>query len=484
MSVVQLLRRNDPGTIGVVIRLQEEPSDADLAQALEQNPFVTEITLDLEGVQQTEWISLLRVISMRANLETVGVWDSLFSERRNAPVALVRSILRAIQQNTAIRSVEMRWMSRLPTDISMYVNTASFITSFHLNGCDMDPAERQQGIPSLAAALRQNTSIQTLRLSCLEDIYVIPILEGLRTNETLKSFAFSPNSVYFSDAGSHALQQLLESTTSIQRFELSAAFLRPAIAQGITSSECVSELVFSTITFWGDRNSLAPLQSILQNKRNLTYLCFHECHIGGGQVLEDIISILSRPDSLLRCFGFWSGVLEGEFPRIQFENLLQAIQKSKLLERFQIGAIVTQQQLQSLSQSIPTMRIRELDVQFDGQILREPVNPRQNLLRAIRNNFSLRSVKGQMQNDELFGTPEDKQRLAFYISRNESLDRWVNNPNNPEMVDDRKVWPDALGLAERAGPNALFRGLRSVLEHDYVSLPGRKRKRPPQEAPS
>jgi len=124
--------------------------------------------------------------------------------------------------------------------------------------------------------------------------------------------------------------------------------------------------------------------------------------------------------------------LEGEFPRIQFENLLQAIQKSKLLERFQIGAIVTQQQLQTLSQSIPTMRIRELDVQFDGQILREPVNPRQNLLRAIRNNFSLRSVKGQMQNDELFGTPEDKQRLAFYISRNESLDRWVNNP---QMVD-------------------------------------------------
>jgi len=36
-----------------------------------------------------------------------------------------------------------------------------------------------------------------------------------------------------------------------------------------------------------------------------------------------------------------------------------------------------------------------------------------------------------------------------------------------------------LGLAEKAGPNALFRGLRSVFERDYVSVPGRgKRKRP------
>ena len=37
------------------------------------------------------------------------------------------------------------------------------------------------------------------------------------------------------------------------------------------------------------------------------------------------------------------------------------------------------------------------------------------------------------------------------------------------------MWPDALGLAERAGPTALFRGLRSVLERDYVSVPDRQK---------
>ena len=84
---------------------------------------------------------------------------------------------------------------------------------------------------------------------------------------------------------------------------------------------------------------------------------------------------------------------------------------------------------------------------------------------AIKNNFSLRSVKGEMANavreSDLFESAEDKKTLAFYANRNESLDQWVDNP---EMVEQRKVWPEALGLAERAGPDALFRGLRSVLE--------------------
>ena len=141
-------------------------------------------------------------------------------EQRNAPAGLVRAFLRAIQQNTSIRSVELRWL-RLPTDISTFVDNASSITSFSLYNCDMDPAERQQGARSLAVALQRNTNIETLELSSLEDIYAVPILEGLRSNTSLKTFVFSGTALTdISDATSHALHQLLESTTSIQRFEL------------------------------------------------------------------------------------------------------------------------------------------------------------------------------------------------------------------------------------------------------------------------
>ena len=136
-------------------------------------------------------------------------------------------------------------------------------------------------------------------------IYAIPILEGLRSNVCLKTLIFSKR---ISDAASHAIQHLFESTTSIQRFELKhedfrgERVFRP-IAQAITNSECVSELNFSHCEF-REPSSFAQFQSILQNKRNLTSLCLHCCSFGGGQINEAIISFLSRPDLPLRCFGF------------------------------------------------------------------------------------------------------------------------------------------------------------------------------------
>ena len=48
MSVVEELRQNDPAKTCIRIRLHDETSDAALAQALEQNPFVTDIVLDVD----------------------------------------------------------------------------------------------------------------------------------------------------------------------------------------------------------------------------------------------------------------------------------------------------------------------------------------------------------------------------------------------------------------------------------------------------
>jgi len=114
---------------------------------------------------------------------------------------------------------------------------------------------------------------------------------------------------------------------------------------------------------------------------------------------------------------------------------------------------------------------------------------RQELLHAVKNNFSLWSVKAKILDHYLeeeldfLESAEDKQTLAFYANRNESLDQWVDHPET--VIEQRKVWPGALDLEERAGPNALFRGLRSVLERDYGSVRrGRKRKRPQYYTPS
>ena len=156
----------------------------------------------------------------------------------------------------------------------------------------------------------------------------------------------------------------------------------------------------------------------------------------------------------------------------QLQNLFRAVEKSKL-ERFKIGQFRSHEQLQTLTQSIPSMRIKELTIVFDSNI--DEGAAKREVLQAVKNNFSLRSVKGE----EAFrrGDPfnhNDKRRLVFYANRNERLDQWVDNP---ETVD-QKVWPEALQLAQKAGPDSLYRGMRLVLESDYVKIPGaRKRKR-------
>jgi len=324
---------------------------------------------------------------------------------RNAPAGLVRSILLAMQQNTAIQSVDLRRV-RLFIAISSFVDTASSITSFSICECDMDPAEREQGVRDLMAALQRNTNIERLELNNLNDICKILILEGLRSNTSLKTVLISPRGS-FSDEAAHALQCLLESMTSIQRFELRAAVFRDErwfrpIAQGITSSECVSELIFRLCSF-PNQSSIAQLQSILQNKRNLSALCLQYCSFAEVQVHEDIISVVSRPGSLLRCFEFISSNLQQTIPNIYFETLLRAIQTSKL-ERFSIGRIVTSHHLQALAQSIPSMKLKELLVEIstvegsddeeEDELDHETI--RQDLLHAMKNNFTLQSVHGEI----------------------------------------------------------------------------------------
>ena len=350
---------------------------------------------------------------------------------------MIRAFLQAIQQNTAIQNVEL-WGLRLPTDISTFVDNASSITSFCIDGCDMGPVEREQGASDFAAALQRNTNIEALSLRELEDIYAIPILESLGSNTSVKTFTFSSPS---SDGALRALHQLLDSTTSIQRFELyDMSFVRDdafrPISQAITSSESVSELKFVDCLF-NSENSTSQFRSVLHNKRNLTTLCLRSCNFV-GEVYEDMVSLVSRRDSLLRCFEFqnhWS--FESVLPIIQFKNLLRAIEKSKL-GRFKIGTIRTQQQLQTLTQSIPSMKLTELVIRYDGGGVE---NVEEELLQAVKNNFTLLSVKGETYDGiDLFNQSE-QQRLAFYANRNESLDQWVDKP---ETVEQRKVWPEAL----------------------------------------
>ena len=283
MSVVDALRQNDPATKKIRIRLRDETSAADLAQALELNTFVTLIDVDFERVQLADWGDwgdFLRVIATRDNLETVKLRDAFTAEDRSAPPALVSAFLRSIRQNSAIRTVFLICL-RLPTEISTFVDTASSITKFVLLNCDMEQVEREQGARDLAEALRRNTNIKNLELVFMDDIYAIPILQSLQANVSLKTIGLGRHAI--SAAVSHAIQQLFESNTSIQTFELTCTDFGGEnfhlLTQAIIGSNCVSELKFVLCQFGDEESSTAQFRSILQNKRNLTGLCLRSLRL-------------------------------------------------------------------------------------------------------------------------------------------------------------------------------------------------------------
>jgi len=304
------------------------------------------------------------------------------------------------------------------------------------------------------------------------------MLQSLRVNTTLKTLdIYSPQSERISDALSSAIQQLLEASTSIACFEISIDMrpkLPPPIARGIIRSASLSELRFAGFDFM-DNESAVQFRSILQNKPKLTCLRLHLCD--GGQIFrEAVMSTIGRSSSQLRCFEFFGNCLT-TYSNGQIGPLLQAVKKSNALERFAIGEIGLNRQLELLTRSIPSMRVKELVIHVVDTSGR---NINESILEAVKNNYSLRSVTGHIirhrdnSRASLFDDVGDEQRLAFFLDRNERVEQWVKNP---EKVVDRKVWPKALHLAQRAGPNSLFRGLRSVFESEYVNTTSRKRKR-------
>jgi len=186
-----------------------------------------------------------------------------------------------------------------------------------------------------------------------------------------------------------------------------------------------------------------------------------------------------RPDSPLRSFELKQSSLGDALQNSQFRNLLRAVEKSKL-ERFAIGDIESHEQLRTLTESIPRIRVKELQGVIRMLIGEE--NAKRDLIMAVKNNFSLRSVDGKRALERDLFDADDKKRLVFYANRNKYLDQWADNPETVEQ----KVWPNALKLAEKAGPDSLFRGLRSAFGGDYVSLraAGRKRKHPQYYVPA
>ena len=555
MSVVQSLRQNDPTLSFIRIDLQQRhwewPDDDDaLAQALEQNNFVTEIFF-VNIPSSLILPRFLRVIATREQLDTVRLGRYV---GEGADFGGLLAFVRAIQQNPNIRSVG--FASEMPRQIlTSFVDDdlGTNLKALELTAVTGNSVRAAfDNAYEVGWALWKNENIESLESLTLrvnsDDVFVRNILGSLQftlensylnpyLNPSLTHLTLSNHFIVTEWLGLR-VQGVLEATTSIRCFVLtdSSCLLNnegfPAICRGLLNSRAVSDIKFVRCTFVSGAMD-NDFSSMLQRKANLRSLSMVNC-IYRSRIQEMLKAFFLREDSPVRYFKLEAG-LDDFFINGSVQSFLAAVAESKL-ESFSFGRISSQQQLESLANIIPAMKVKELEVSVRPDLnsfntffravaksklerflignvssqeqleslmnnipamtltdLEVAVRPnlnsritRQALLEAVGNNFCLRSVMGTVREldyvhgswPDLFADAEDKQRLEFYMDRNQRLEEWVKNPA-PVRED---VWPEALQLADRAGPNTLYQSMLALSEFG-IGLTAGQRERSTEPSP-
>jgi hypothetical protein len=313
---LRYLLENNPRETFFKFHLQHFNSD-DLSEALRTNEHVKIIELEFLGLtNNSNWDSLLRVIATREILENVTLRGGL--NIRGLPrfynFDLVPPFLLAIQQNPRIQSVAFSSLHLSGNVIASFLDTATFVTTLELGEGDM---LAPGGVLAVAAALQRNTNILRLKLSnlrlklrCLAEMYMIPIVRSLASNTTLTTLQL--DFAHFSLDESLAVGNLLESTTTIERLELhlggillcdggiEANQFRP-IAQGMILSSSVTHVRFVYCRF-DSPGVVRMLNGVLESKSNLQSLAMEHCsvHEDGQEEFRAAISSVLQRHSLLR----------------------------------------------------------------------------------------------------------------------------------------------------------------------------------------
>jgi len=219
------LRRNDPETRSVYILLWEESSDADLAQALHQNPFIEEIHICFgRGEDLNSWPLLQQVIETKENLTSVVLYCASESPSEDA---LVLPFLEAAHANTTIEEITLAWLKFVPeSEFFNFLSTTTFDDDKILifNNCDMaDPSQREQGAKALATS-----SIKHLQIKDCNATFMSALLRNLGQHTTiLKELRLD---ILEPDSPCYEVVQLLQDTKTLQRFHLQGRYGRETSA--------------------------------------------------------------------------------------------------------------------------------------------------------------------------------------------------------------------------------------------------------------
>ena len=423
MSITQyLLRRNSRHLSQIQIDLNEEEDDAAIAQALEQNQYVSRVSLRLAR-RSANWEHLCRVIATRGNLLHFVLLDDILPLNR-VPADRIRPILQAIKQNSSVSVVECRSISFTEQDLCSFLDSVVHTTDLTLKDCKLTGGE--QGARDIAAALQRNTNIVTLKLSGIVGS-LDTVLEGLVSNTCLRNLVIQCD-ILLEETTRNALRVLLESTRSIQHLELFGSTLREesfrVVVHGLINRSTVTDITLNNCRIQ-DEGSIRLLNQILGRKQNLHTLAIKDCEFYSQrpQFLQALFSALRRSDSPLRHFLFEDGCHDIQ----SFRSLCEAVAVSKLESFSIIGVVPDRSRIAILADFIPSMKIREILIQFGFLGPIERYCMKHTLFQAVKNNYTLQSVKYQYGDTDSSFDPTD-ETLKIYLERNIRLAQWVENP--------------------------------------------------------
>jgi hypothetical protein len=471
VDVLEELRENSSTSWHTYVSLVDESlSDHELSQALQANEHVEVLHINTNRTRGN-WDSLLHVIRMREILSHVVVSDrDDADEDRQVQTTRTSRFLQAIQMNSAIQTVCLKDVRVSAASIVSFLNLATSVTTFDLEGYIMETHEEDRGAHELATSLQRNTNIRTLKLGNLKDVCLLPILSSLTANVHVNELELRLKDLSF--AASTRLRVLLESTATMVKVKLSEFRFKAVsflpLMQGLINSENITDVDFTKCIFDGEESTLL-FKSILRSKSNVRALSIRACNMHGGTLPATVFADILRSDSPLRSLELCSSVLTND----GFIALLSLVAGSKV-KQLQMGKIGGPQKFLALMSSIPKMQIRLLTFNMcDVDSLRW----KSALIRALKKNSSLCLVDARKDgNRDEIGWDE----LNSYGVRNRGLSEWIAAP----ATIPRGAWPTAIEAARAIGPDAVIRILDAVGTSVGPIQGKRSRKRPRFFSPS
>jgi hypothetical protein len=459
-----------------------------------------------EGEQQEGhcFKPLLEFIKKSTSLSTI-ILDGSSSSNLTAPVATVSLFLDAITCNPFITKLGLRLcQTSVPLFSTLLLKSTANIKHLELKWCQWKETSGNDDMnhrvitlsphQQLAAAFRDNTTIETLKVEKIGFRYLFPILISLGQHPKLKRLSLHSEgptaATTFRTTSTPSIQQVIQQlvTTSTSLKHLDLHFFRfhhstfEPIAKGLLQSQSVVQLSFTSCNFGsGLRLSLRQLFG----GYNIDNEDANENNDTGKISTAQILAKLLRHNKTLTKLDM-NGINHNLSPE-DFAAILQALEQSNntTLYSFQCGSIRDSQFCHALIDSLPKMlHLRQIQFELDEKI--DALLPQ--VMEAFRRNSSLYKANVQA----VFLQQKQQERMHYYCQRNEAVPLLLlkqqqagsSTTATSEDKDSGEVpatwWPHVFEKTlecEESGPTTMFHGLMSHCEREMPSCLISKRAR-------